>query len=312
MNDSDEDSHDAIRERNIAERNAFLKEFLQNIQQDTEEINKLESARLKIWEKENETPKSPKPTRKRRRSQIDGSSSFKGQNIHLQFRKKYNTRSRKRKLDDTGNSDNTESDEELASDKDIVVPKNGSNIKVMFSWARPMQRDIDLMKFDFKDDENDDSNSDSEIFELPKKRVQRMSRSTYDPNNIPSPDEITDRMLKNIASKLSGKVYDAINGTSCHQCRQKTKDTKTVCRSGECVGVRGQFCGPCLLMRYGESAVEALKDPDWACPPCRGLCNCSICRTRNGQRPTGILAPTAKEEGYDSVKDYLQALDGED
>lgn len=44
-------------------------------------------------------------------------------------------------------------------------------------------------------------------------------------------------------------------------CRQKTLDTKTICRSGSCVGVRGQFCGPCLKNRYGESAEEALKDP---------------------------------------------------
>lgn len=50
----------------------------------------------------------------------------------------------------------------------------------------------------------------------------------------------------------------------------------------------------------------------WVCPPCRGICNCSFCRTRNGQRPTGILAPLAKEEGYNSVKDYLDARDYED
>lgn len=51
---------------------------------------------------------------------------------------------------------------------------------------------------------------------------------------------------------------------------------------------------------------------DWACPPCRGLCNCSICRTRNGLAPTGILAPTAHEEGFSSVMDYLEAAEIED
>ena len=29
--------------------------------------------------------------------------------------------------------------------------------------------------------------------------------------------------------------------------------------------------------RYNEDARKALKDPNWACPPCRGICNCSIC-----------------------------------
>lgn len=50
-------------------------------------------------------------------------------------------------------------------------------------------------------------------------------------------------------------------GSSCHQCRQKTLDTKTVCRSGFCVGAKGQFCGPCLKNRYGEDVCTVLLDP---------------------------------------------------
>jgi hypothetical protein len=130
----------------------------------------------------------------------------------------------------------------------------------MFSWSRPVQRDIDLMKFDFSEDENDNTKSDEEHF-LQKKKRKRLSKVIYNPNSIPSPNDITEKMLSNIAIKASGKYYDAVNGTSCHQCRQKTLDTKTVCRSGECIGVRGQFCGPCLLGRYGESALNALQDP---------------------------------------------------
>ncbi|EFN83979.1 Cell division cycle-associated 7-like protein [Harpegnathos saltator] len=119
-------------------------------------------------------------------------------------------------------------------------------------------------------------------------------------------------MLQNVAERSSRKTYCKIRGTSCHQCRQKTLDMKTICRSGECIGVRGQFCGPCLQGRYGENAVEALKDPNWACPPCRGLCNCSICRNRNGLRPTGCIAPMVRYVGYSSVKDYLQAAELQD
>lgn len=62
------------------------------------------------------------------------------------------------------------------------------------------------------------------------------------------------------------------------------------------------------IYRYGENAREALLDPEWECPPCRGLCNCSICRTRDGKRPTGILAPTVQQEGFTSVKDFLLNL----
>lgn len=50
-------------------------------------------------------------------------------------------------------------------------------------------------------------------------------------------------------------------GTTCHQCRQKTIDTKTNCRNPDCVGVRGQFCGPCLRNRYGEEVRDALLNP---------------------------------------------------
>lgn len=44
------------------------------------------------------------------------------------------------------------------------------------------------------------------------------------------------------------------------------------------------------------------------CPPCKGLCNCSICRNRNGKGATGILINIAKAKGFDNVKDYLESL----
>lgn len=75
-------------------------------------------------------------------------------------------------------------------------------------------------------------------------------------------------------------------------------------------GVRGQFCGPCLMNRYGEDASVALLDPNWWCPLCRGICNCSLCRSREGKRPTGILAPMAFSQGYASVHHFLKSLGG--
>lgn len=119
--------------------------------------------------------------------------------------------------------------------------------------------------------------------------------------------EVTQRHIDNIAVRAIEKTYSK-EGSSCHQCRQKTIDTKTFCRSGICTGVRGQFCGPCLDGRYGESVADALRDPNWSCPPCRGICNCSICLTRQGYAPTGILRPVALEKGYKSVKHYLEAI----
>ncbi|KAG7172698.1 cell division cycle-associated protein 7-like [Homarus americanus] len=132
---------------------------------------------------------------------------------------------------------------------------------------------------------------------------------TFDPNvNTVMPENITSKDLRNVSDRSGTKIYNASIGTTCHQCRQKTIDTKTVCRSGECIGVRGMFCGPCLKNRYGEDVREVLLDPKWMCPPCRGLCNCSICRNRNGKSATGILINIAKARGFDNVKDYLESL----
>ena len=117
--------------------------------------------------------------------------------------------------------------------------------------------------------------------------------------------EITEEDLLLIATCVAEKSYDQVNGTTCHQCRQKTDDMKTICRSDQCFGVRGQFCGPCLRNRYGEDAREAIMNPDWTCPPCRGSCNCSFCMKKRGRAATGIMIHVAKERGYSNVKDFL-------
>ena len=115
---------------------------------------------------------------------------------------------------------------------------------------------------------------------------------------------LTEDDLVLVAEKTSEKVYKA-TGSTCHQCRQKTDDLKTLCRSPECFGVRGQFCGPCLRNRYGEDAKKAIMDANWVCPPCRGICNCSFCMPKRGRQATGILIHVAKQRGYDSVKSLL-------
>ncbi|XP_014935894.2 cell division cycle-associated 7-like protein isoform X2 [Acinonyx jubatus] len=121
-------------------------------------------------------------------------------------------------------------------------------------------------------------------------------------------EDITEEDLENVAITVRDKIYDKVLGNTCHQCRQKTIDTKTVCRNQGCGGVRGQFCGPCLRNRYGEDVRSALLDPDWMCPPCRGICNCSYCRKRDGRCATGILIHLAKFYGYNNVKEYLESL----
>ncbi|KAM3742989.1 hypothetical protein ACB098_07G110600 [Castanea mollissima] len=44
------------------------------------------------------------------------------------------------------------------------------------------------------------------------------------------------------------RIYDPVNGETCHQCRQKTLGLRTHC--SQCTLVQGQFCGDCLYMRF--------------------------------------------------------------
>lgn len=119
------------------------------------------------------------------------------------------------------------------------------------------------------------------------------------------PVQITEDDLILVAERVCDKNYDQMNGSSCHQCRQKTDDLKTICRSSNCIGIRGQFCGPCLKNRYGEDAKKALMDPKWQCPSCRGICNCSFCMKKRGRRCTGIMIHLARERGFKDVKSFL-------
>ncbi|NXP02220.1 CDA7L protein, partial [Thinocorus orbignyianus] len=143
---------------------------------------------------------------------------------------------------------------------------------------------------------------------LLKKRLMRKRRRSSKYSSHRPVEDITEEDLDNIAITVKDKIYDKVLGSTCHQCRQKTIDTKTVCRNQGCGGVRGQFCGPCLRNRYGEDVKSALLDPAWICPPCRGVCNCSYCRRRDGRCATGMLIHLAKFCGYNNVKEYLESL----
>ncbi|XP_076026054.1 cell division cycle-associated protein 7a [Genypterus blacodes] len=150
----------------------------------------------------------------------------------------------------------------------------------------------------------------SRLFEETDERPCRRASSGMKaiPHTVIPVEDITEAELQNICENVREKVYNSSTGSTCHQCRQKTTDTKTNCRDPECVGVRGQFCGPCLRNRYGEEVRDALLDPEWVCPPCRGICNCSFCRARDGRCATGVLVYLAKHQGFDNVHAYLKSL----
>ncbi|RVW57629.1 hypothetical protein CK203_095990 [Vitis vinifera] len=59
------------------------------------------------------------------------------------------------------------------------------------------------------------------------------------------------------------------------------------------------------LCRYGEHVLESNENPNWICPVCRGICNCSLCRTAKGWPPTGPLYKKITKLGFRSVAHYL-------
>ncbi|XP_023280330.1 cell division cycle-associated protein 7 [Seriola lalandi dorsalis] len=145
-----------------------------------------------------------------------------------------------------------------------------------------------------------------EEYEPPRRRCFNGTKAI--PHVVRPVEDITEAELQGICQNVREKVYNSSTGSTCHQCRQKTIDTKTNCRNPECMGVRGQFCGPCLRNRYGEEVRDALLNPEWQCPPCRGICNCSFCRAREGRCATGVLVYLAKYHGFDNVHAYLKSL----
>ncbi|KAG8373717.1 hypothetical protein BUALT_Bualt11G0053800 [Buddleja alternifolia] len=105
---------------------------------------------------------------------------------------------------------------------------------------------------------------------------------------------------------VGGRIYDSINGKTCHQCRQKTRDFAAACtnqKNNKPCTIK--YCHKCLLNRYGEKAEEVAALGDWCCPKCRGICNCSFCMKKRGCQPTGILIKTAKASGFSSVSEML-------
>ncbi|CAM8949040.1 unnamed protein product [Rhodiola kirilowii] len=60
-----------------------------------------------------------------------------------------------------------------------------------------------------------------------------------------------------------------------------------------------------MLNRYGENVIEANENPNWICPVCRDICNCSSCRHTKGWAPTGNLYRKVTKLGFKSVAHYL-------
>lgn len=89
---------------------------------------------------------------------------------------------------------------------------------------------------EYSDDDDEEGGSQRRRSRVASTRTHQWGTN---PNQeILDPADVTENMLANVSYRVSDKVYSQ-SGTTCHQCRQKTLDVKTVCRSGNCAGIRG-------------------------------------------------------------------------
>lgn len=109
-------------------------------------------------------------------------------------------------------------------------------------------------------------------------------------------------------SSFEDQIYSSWNGKTCHQCRHRTMDFVAACKNlKKDKPCTIKFCHKCLWNRYGEKTEDVAFLEDWNCPKCRGICNCSFCRKKQGHQPTGILIHTARTTGFSSVSEMLHA-----
>jgi hypothetical protein len=112
---------------------------------------------------------------------------------------------------------------------------------------------------------------------LPQDNIEESYKKLDEANTEPFQPRLNKKMLNVNGSR----VYDSLNGTTCHQCRQKTMDPKSVCvNSNVEPSGRHKYCRTCLKNRYHEDLDEVLKNAQWLCPNCKHMCNCSHCRKK--------------------------------
>ncbi|KAJ6288572.1 hypothetical protein OIU76_024539 [Salix suchowensis] len=95
------------------------------------------------------------------------------------------------------------------------------------------------------------------------------------------------------------RIYDSINGKNLPPVQAENS------RLSYSLLQMRDGPGTVLWRLYGEHVLEALENPNWLCPVCRGICNCSFCRQAKGWPPTGTLYRKISSLGYKSVAHYL-------
>ena len=80
-------------------------------------------------------------------------------------------------------------------------------------------------------EERDDYDSDDYRAHEDRSKKRAPRPGQIDPNvDVLMPEDVAEAMLNRVCERFGEKTYNQAIGTTCHQCRQKTTDTKTICR----------------------------------------------------------------------------------
>ncbi|KAI8025590.1 Cell division cycle-associated protein 7, partial [Camellia lanceoleosa] len=90
-------------------------------------------------------------------------------------------------------------------------------------------------------------------------------------------------------------------------CRHRTMDFVAACKNlKKDKPCTIKFCHKCLWNRYGEKTEDVAFFEDWNCPKCRGICNCSFCRSKD-TNPLVCLCTELGQLVFFSVSEILHA-----
>lgn len=87
--------------------------------------------------------------------------------------------------------------------------------------------------------------------------------------------DITEEDLENVAITMQDKVYGKVLGNRCHQCWQKTFNTKTIWNQS-CGDVKSVLWAVPAESLWG-GCEDNIAGSKGRCPPCLGICICCSC-----------------------------------
>lgn len=234
----------------------------------------------------------------------------------------------------------SESEQSVASDtktgrkspsRPVVVVTNNKNKRTVSNVTSKKRKRAAASEV--SSDEEDESEQDDDAYEPPSAKKKTVARKSVAKVAVVHTSSNDDDEEEEEESRSKGKGRgrgrnSSMPGITCHQCKQKTMETKSCCQFcylrynpykssknieqhpiADWQSFSSHFCSTCLKNRYGQDVDFKNGDlpQEWKCPICEGICNCSSCRRRSDKVPYSVTTREALKRGYSNVNEMLIA-----